>query len=1169
MIGGGWPVNKKVVWLPYDMDTAIGINNEGALVFSYNLEDIDTVGGGSDVYNGQQSVLWKNLRATYFEEIKEMWKNLRSQDKISYAIVEGMFEEHQEKWPEAIFNEDAWFKYIDPLIEDGTASYLAMAQGSKAEKRKWWLYNRFRYIHSKYNAGDALTDVIQIRGYAKDDITVIPYADIYPAVKYGSYLVTARGQRNVETTLNCPLDNVNDTEIYIYSASQLKSVGDLSGFLVGFADFSNGTKLTSIKVGSDATGYENQNLTELYVGNNKLLQTVDARNCSALTQAVDLSGATNVENVYFGGTAITACSLPVGGILKVLELPATITNLTIRNQPSITSFSVEGSDYSNITTLRIENSSGVIPLFDILDEIAENSRVRLIGITFEADSTDDIDDFFDRLDAMRGLDENGNNLEHAVASGTISVNAASGEWLDEATTRYPNITINAAHTSTVLKYYNFDGSTLLESQTILDGADGTYTGTPARADDDNWRYTFIGWNTQPDKYVADANATKSVTRNRSVYAAYSRTSIAVLKYYKYDGSELLYSETIVGGGNGSYTGTPSRPADARYTYTFAGWATVANGQADANATKNVTTHRSVYAAYTAEGQKYTVTFKNEGGTTLQTVNNVLYGGTAQFTGTIPVKTGVDDPEEYEFIGWNPSNENIQGNTTCYPVYKYNGIKFYKILDKTIAGEYENSLVTEVRPYAFYACSKLEGINFPSATSIGKFAFDSCTALQSVSLPVATNIGAQAFQSCYALQSVSLPLAANIEPNAFCNCSTLQSVNLPAATDIGSYAFSNCYVLQSVNLPAVTSIMQNAFNYCTALQSVNLPATTAIGSYAFQCCYALQSASLPLAANINVQAFQSCYALQSINLPAATYIWSSAFISCCTLQSVSLPTVSYIWQSAFFNCYNLRAIFLSGSSVATLANTTVFFGTHKWLSIYVPDSLVTAYQTAANWSYYSGRIFGITSYSGLSDGITVTDVSGSYSNNTEVFYINDTSATSIEMSAFYNCTALQSISLPSTTIIKTNAFYNCFALQHISLPAATSIWASAFAGCIALQSVNLPAATSIGQNAFANCYAIQSISLPAVASIGQNAFVNCYALQTVNLSLVSYIGQSAFYSCHNLRAIFLSGSSVAALATTTVFFGTHKWLSIYVPDSLVTAYQTAANWSYYSGRIFGY
>ena len=38
--------------LPYDFDTALGINNEGALTFSYNLEDTDQV-GTADVFNGQ------------------------------------------------------------------------------------------------------------------------------------------------------------------------------------------------------------------------------------------------------------------------------------------------------------------------------------------------------------------------------------------------------------------------------------------------------------------------------------------------------------------------------------------------------------------------------------------------------------------------------------------------------------------------------------------------------------------------------------------------------------------------------------------------------------------------------------------------------------------------------------------------------------------------------------------------------------------------------------------------------------------------------------------------------------------------------------------------------------------------------------------------------------
>ena len=105
-------------------------NNEGSLVFSYNLEDIDQTEGGADIFNGQQSVLWKNLREMFGPELKAMYQNLRSTGALSYAKVEKMFEDHQAKWPEAIFNEDAWFKYLAPLEQKDSAAYLAMLQGS-------------------------------------------------------------------------------------------------------------------------------------------------------------------------------------------------------------------------------------------------------------------------------------------------------------------------------------------------------------------------------------------------------------------------------------------------------------------------------------------------------------------------------------------------------------------------------------------------------------------------------------------------------------------------------------------------------------------------------------------------------------------------------------------------------------------------------------------------------------------------------------------------------------------------------------------------------------------------------------------------------------------------------------------------------------------------------
>ena len=282
--------------------------------------------GGADVFNGQQSVLWNNLRDTFGAELRTMYQELRSQGILSYAVVEKMFEDHQSKWPEAIFNEDAWYKYLAPLEEDNNASYLSMLQGSKASQRKWWLNNRFRYLDSKYNAGDALTDVITVRGYAKSDITVTPYADVYATVKYGSYLVQKRAARRVPVTLTCPLDDLNDTEVMIFSCSQLASVGDLSGLMVGYADFSMAAKLQNLVLGRSNEGleekdwYSNGNLQTLYLGNNTLLQSIDVRNCTGLgtgeQTTVDISGCTNIRTVLFDGTNITGLSLPDGGVIQ-------------------------------------------------------------------------------------------------------------------------------------------------------------------------------------------------------------------------------------------------------------------------------------------------------------------------------------------------------------------------------------------------------------------------------------------------------------------------------------------------------------------------------------------------------------------------------------------------------------------------------------------------------------------------------------------------------------------------------------------------------------------------------------------------------------------------------------------------------------------------------------
>jgi hypothetical protein len=555
---------NKVCWLPYDMDTAMGINNEGALTFGYELEDTDTLPGGADVYNGQKSVFWNNLRDTYGEELKEMYQTLRTDNVLSYDIVEQMFEEHQSKWPEAIWNEDAWYKYLQPLVENNNGSYLGMLQGSKEEQRKWWLYNRFRYMDSKYIAGDAQKDFITLRGYEKADITLEPYADIYATILYGSYWVQERALRGSEYTLECPMDTLNDTEIYIYSSSQLKSIGDLSGLKVGYADFSMATRLQNLKLGDASSSYSNGNLKELYLGNNTLLQTLDVRNCSALgtgekQKAVNLSGCTNIEHIYFDGTAIQGCTLPNGGILKTLHLPSTITNLTILNQKALTDLSVPS--YENLSTLRLENVGENIGMEALLRGVKAGSRVRLIGIDWSFDTAAEVKELYDILDTMKGLDENDINMDKAQVSGTIYVPEILSTDLEELQNRYPTITILYDAIAYNVIYVNYDGRELYKTLTRegTKAIDPVATGkisTPTKPSTAGYTYTYYGWDSLP-----------TITSDITLTAQFT----AKVRYYTVsfvDNGTTLQTASVPYGSTAKYNGT--RPADTDTTL-FAGW----------------------------------------------------------------------------------------------------------------------------------------------------------------------------------------------------------------------------------------------------------------------------------------------------------------------------------------------------------------------------------------------------------------------------------------------------------------------------------------------------------------------------------------------------------------------------------------------------------------------
>ena len=411
------------VWYPvfYDMDTALGLNNEGVNEFNFDIEYHDVI-GTQNVFNAENSALWNMVERAFPTEIEDLYNTLRNNKKLSYeSVMAVLYDEQIAKICEAQYNEDADFKYLSPLLDEGIATYLYTAQGSRADHMKWWLGNRFKYMDSKYTASAYKANYLTLRLYTPTEweevepngqITLTSFVDQYLKIKYGGYIVGDKATHNIPLTLTPPEGNVfNDTETIVYGADNITALGDLSPLYAGTIDVSSAVKLTDLKIGAGGN-YSNTNLKSLTLGNNILLNNLDIRNCPALTGALDLTGCTGLTTLKATGTSLTSVKLADGGRIRQLYLPDTITNLTIKNQQNIQEFTCG----RNMTTLVLENTN--LDSKAILLESPNVAKLRLRGINWTLTDFELLDFIYENL---TGVDDQGYDTEKAVLEGTITM----------------------------------------------------------------------------------------------------------------------------------------------------------------------------------------------------------------------------------------------------------------------------------------------------------------------------------------------------------------------------------------------------------------------------------------------------------------------------------------------------------------------------------------------------------------------------------------------------------------------------------------------------------------------------------------------------------------------------------------------------------------------------
>ena len=376
------------------------------------------------------------------------------------------------------------------------------------------------------------------------------------------------------------------------------------------------------------------------------------------------------------------------------------------------------------------------------------------------------------------------------------------------------------------------------------------------------------------------------------------------------------------------------------------------------------------------------------------------------------------------------------------------------------------------------------------------------------------------------------------------------------TSIGYAAFRDCTGLTSITIPdSVTSIGYGTFEDCTGLTSITIPnSVTSIGYAAFRGCTRLASVNVASGNNYyssnNGVLFdkkktklirypegksQTSYAIPN----SVTSIGDEAFWCCDGLTSITIPnSVTSIGDHAFWGCTGLTSITIPSSVISIEVGA---FGVEAFDGC----SNLTSINVASGNNYYSG-------INGVLFNKKKTELIRCPEGKSQTSYTIPDSVTSIEESAFYNCTGLTSITIPnSVTSIGNYAFYKCTGLTSITIPnSVTSIGDEAFEDCTGLTSITIPnSVTSIGGRAFLDCTGLTSITLGnSVTSIEEGAFCNCTGLTSITIpDSVTSIGYWAFAACTGLTSITL-GNSVTSIGYDA-FSGCSSLISVSIGNSL--------------------
>ncbi len=510
-------------------------------------------------------------------------------------------------------------------------------------------------------------------------------------------------------------------------------------------------------------------------------------------------------------------------------------------------------------------------------------------------------------------------------------------------------------------------------------------------------------------------------------------------------------------------------------------------------------------------------------------------------------------------------------------------------------------IQRVGSYAFSNCSQLKYLSLPSTlTSFSTSSTNECIRLYEItnkSSSVSISAGSYVAPYAYVVNASDEERASYVDVSGMRFACYLDKwyligytagqneITLPDSVgDASSYGiahhlFRGDKLLKRITIPkALNYLGEKVFAEAELLEQVSIAKDATLDilpEYTFSFCLALKRVVLPSSiTEIEQCAFYQSYLLEEVVMPTSLKtIGNEAFYECSMLNGIKLyESVNSIGTDAFYGCtglfdvYNTSALNIKAGyyGFGNIARNAVVIHTNmsdEYSEEVIISGIGTFRHFKGEWLLLDGSSCGASvdlsklKYNGEAIGNLRIKENAFMCNSTLKYLIIGESVTQIQARAFYNASALVSVTInaPSLTEIEEYAFYECSSLKTLELSEGL---------------------VTIGDSAFENCYMLEGAKLPStLTTIGKNAFRSASRLLSVTIGKnVNSIGSQAFSGCTLLFEVFDLSSSINVTkgSTQNGYVGYYAKEVFTSENGGLTRYnQNGCTFVYYGGTCYLY